>query len=259
MKKHKPEILYGEMAHDVLAEKIVNRLLTLIKEKHLKPGDRLPPERELAKMMKVGRPSLREALRALQMMNIIAKRQGSGNYITSLEPERLVEHLDIAFALDDSTYSDLFQARRIMESAIAGMAAQAITDEELGRMEESLEHAAAVVGDPGAFLEADMELHELILKAARNRILSVFMRIINKLGMLSRRRTGENPDVRRQTVRDHRLIVEALRRRDSRKAQEAMTAHLTNVERMMKKNAARKRSRTVPGNTADGIADLSNP
>ncbi len=235
MKKDKTEISYGEMAHDVLAEKIVNRLLTLIKEKHLRPGDRLPPERELALMMKVGRPSLREALRALQMMNIIANRQGSGNYITSLEPEQLVEHLDIAFALDDSTYSDLFQARRIMESAIAGMAAQAITDEELRWMEESLERAASVVSDSAAFLEADMELHDLILKAAKNRILSVFMRIVNKLGMLSRRRTGEHPGVRKQTVKDHRLIVEALRKRDSRRAQEAMTAHLRNVEKAMKK------------------------
>lgn len=241
MKKHKPEISYGEMAHDVLAEKIVNRLLTLIKEKHLRPGDRLPPERELALMMKVGRPSLREALRALQMMNIIANRQGSGNYITSLEPERLVEHLDIAFALDDSTYSDLFQARGIMESAIAGMAAQSITDEELRLMEESLERAAAVVGDSAAFLEADMELHDLILKAAKNRILSVFMRIINKLGMLSRRRTGEQLAIRKQTVKDHRLIVEALRRRDPRRAQEAITAHLRNVEKAMKKASVHAR------------------
>lgn len=106
----KPDISFGEMKRDILSEKIANRLLTLIKEKQLRPGDCLPPERELAQMMKVSRPSLREALRALQLMNIIKNRQGSGNYITALEPAKLVEHLDIVFALDNSTYQDL-QAR----------------------------------------------------------------------------------------------------------------------------------------------------
>ncbi len=234
MKKETAEIRYGELERDVLPEKIANRLLTLIKEKRLRPGDRLPPERELALMMKVSRPSLREALRALQMMNIIENRQGSGNYITALEPEELVEHLDIVFALDDSTYHDLFQARMILETSIAEMAALHITDAELLEMEESIRRASAVIDDPDAFLEADMELHEMIQRAAKNRILPVFMRTINKIGMLSRRKTGEHLDVRRRTVKDHRAIVDALRSRNPEKARRAMLAHLHTVEKKMK-------------------------
>jgi GntR family transcriptional regulator, transcriptional repressor for pyruvate dehydrogenase complex len=227
------DISYGEMERDILSEKIANRLLTLIKEKRLRPGDRLPPERDLALQMKVSRPSLREALRALQMMHIIENRQGSGNFVTSLEPELLVEHLDIVFALDDSTYHDLFQARGILETAIAEMAARNISDEELERMEESVTRASGLIDDPEAFLEADMELHGMILRASGNRVLPVFMRSINKISVMSRRRTGDYPEVRRQTSKDHRAIVAALRTRDPEKARHAMLAHLRNVEKKM--------------------------
>jgi len=236
MKIEKSNISYGEMERDSLSEKIANRLLTLIKQKQLRPGDRLPPERDLAQMMKVSRPSLREALRALKLMNIIENQQGSGNYITTLEPEQLVEHLDIVFALDDSTYQDLFQARRILETSIAEMAALHITDDELEKMEASIATANQIIDDPDAFLEADMELHDLILKAARNRILPVFMQSINKIGVLSRRKTGDDPEVRRQTVKDHRAIVKALKTRDPEKARQAMMAHLNHVEKKLMDN-----------------------
>jgi GntR family transcriptional repressor for pyruvate dehydrogenase complex len=237
------DIGFGEVDRSGLSEKIANRLLSLIKEKRLRPGDRLPPERELALMMKVSRPSLREALRALQLMNIIENRQGSGNYITSLEPEQLVEHLDIVFALDDSTYRDLFQARRILETGIAEMAALNITDEEVLRMEESLSKATAVIDDADAFLEADMELHAMILQAAGNRVLPVFMQSINKIGVLSRRRTGEDIGVRRQTVRDHRSIVAALKSRNPDKAKRAMMEHLGHVEAGMTKSTDNSKER----------------
>ena len=233
MPDKKSNITYGEMDRAVLSEQIANRLLTLIKEKQLRPGDRLLPERELAEMMKVSRPSLREALRALQIMNIIENRQGSGNYITALEPEQLVEHLDIVFALDDSTYHDLFQARRILETAIAEMAAEQITDDEIEQMEKSITQATEVIDDPDAFMEADMDLHGMILKAARNRIMPVFMQSINKISLFSRRRTGEDINVRKATVRDHRAIVKALRARDPEAAKEAMMQHLAHVEKKM--------------------------
>jgi GntR family transcriptional regulator, transcriptional repressor for pyruvate dehydrogenase complex len=230
----KSQISFGEMDRSGLSEKIANRLLTLIREKQLRPGDRLPPERALALMMKVSRPSLREALRALQLMNIVENRQGSGNYIASLEPAQLVEHLDIVFALDDSTYHDLFQARRILETGIAETAALNITDEEVALMEKSIERAGKLIGDPDAFLEADMELHNLIVKAAKNRILPAFMQSINKISVLSRRRTGEDIEVRRRTVKDHRAIVAALKERDPQKAKRAMMQHLAHVEKKMK-------------------------
>ena len=228
------DVPYEELRKDVLSERIAHSLLNLIKEKQLRPGDRLPPERELAVMMKVSRPSLREALRALQIMNIIDNRQGSGTYITSLEPERLIEHLDIIFTLNDTTYNELFEARKILEAGVAGLAARDITDETIGELELCLESAQAVIDDAEAFLEIDLDLHRKILESTGNTILSLFMRSISQLSIYSRRRTGERLDVRRQTVEDHRAIVQALKSRDPAAARGAMIDHLSHIEQAMK-------------------------
>jgi GntR family transcriptional repressor for pyruvate dehydrogenase complex len=213
-----------------LAEEITSRVLELIKEKELKPGDKLPPERELAEMMSVSRPSLREALRALAIMNVIEIRQGDGTYVGSLEPQSLVAHLDFVLSLDDSTFIQLFEARKILEVGIAGLAAKTISDEELIDLQECLDRFAEHTDDPQQLLEADLELHQLIAEAARNPILIRVMASISQLGLASRSRTIAIPGVVEQTIKDHREIVRALEKRDQAAAEQAMLAHLENVE-----------------------------
>src|SRR5208337_926125 len=164
-------------------ELIVQKLLELIRIRSLKSGDKLPSERGLSELMKVSRPSLREALKSLEMMSIIRIRQGSGAFVNKLEPESVVEHLDIVFTLDDTLYHDLYKARRVLESAIAGIAAELITDEELVEIESNIEKAARAVRKPQEFLALDFQLHSLILKASKNRILPVFIQSINKLNL----------------------------------------------------------------------------
>jgi len=235
------EDLFGAMERETLSMRIARNILALIKERHLRPGDRLPSERELAGMMRVSRPSLREALRALQIMNIIDNRQGSGNYIASLEPKKLVEHLDAVFTLDDSTYHDLFQARKILETGIAELAAANATASELEELEKMVEEAKKRVDDPEAFLRLDLELHNRILAAARNPILELFMSSVNQLSLYSRRRTAESPAVRQRTLRDHRAIVKALRSRDQAAARAEMFKHLSHVENGLEKVSGRER------------------
>lgn len=211
-------------------EIIVEKLIALIRDHSLAPGDRLPPERELALLMNISRPPLREALKALEIMNLIEIRQGSGAYVKKLEPEKVVEHLDIVFTMDDTLYHDLFKARRVLESAIARMAAENITDAELQTIRENVELAASKVTDGKRFLELDYQLHGLILSASRNRILPVFVQSINKLNLAVREKTNGHIEVRRSTLQDHQRILEALQQRDSEKAAKAMEEHLFNVE-----------------------------
>ncbi len=142
---------YGIVARDVLPERIAARLLSLIAERKLRPGDKLPSERDLAATMQVSRPSLREALRALAMLNIVEIRQGSGTYVSSLKPEVLIEHLDFVFALDDSTFAELLEARQMLEPGLAAAAATRATDEELARLRACVSRAAAHVDDPEVF------------------------------------------------------------------------------------------------------------
>jgi GntR family transcriptional repressor for pyruvate dehydrogenase complex len=219
----------------VIAEEISTQLLEMIRDKRLQPGQKLPPERELASQLNVSRPSLREALRALSIMNIIEVRQGDGTYVSSLEPEKLVEHLDFVFDLDDSTFLELIQARKIVESGIAALAAQRITPQEISLLEELQERSKKTVDDMASFLDVDLQLHAIITGAAGNPFLERFQSSISRLSLASRSRTAAIDSVRRQTVKDHQNIISALKMRDSEKASRAMLEHLSNVEAGLRK------------------------
>ena len=227
-------MIFGTFEKDVLPEKIVARILSLIKEKQLGPGDKLPPERELAAMMQVSRPSLRTALRALSHMKIIEIRQGAGTYVTSLDPQALMEPLGFVFSLDDSTFLQLLEARKILEVGIAGLAAQQITEEESAALEACLVRSAELVEDHEPFLQTDRELHARITEASRNPILIRFMQSISKLDLAGRRRTSDIPGMTAQSLEDHRVIVAALKAHDPEAARQAMLQHLRNVEQKFK-------------------------
>ncbi len=221
---------FGVFKKSSISEDIVDNLLTLIRERELRPGDKLPPERELATMMQVSRPSLREALRALAIMNVIEIRQGDGTYVTSLEPKLLMSHLDFVFALTDTALLELFEARRILEPSMAALAAVRITDAELAELGECLDRSLKLADDPEAFAAADLELHERIAAAAGNNILERYMVGISQLGRVSRRRTVALPGMIAQTVQDHLAIVAAMQARDAVAARQAMLDHLAHVE-----------------------------
>jgi GntR family transcriptional repressor for pyruvate dehydrogenase complex len=184
--------------------------------------------------MQVSRPSLREALQALAIMNIIEMRQGDGTYVTSLEPELLVEPLDFVFSLNDSTLLELFEARKIVEVGIVALAAQRITAAEIQELETCLEKSLKASDNPRAFLEADLELHKRIVTAAQNPLLGRFMDSISQLGLVSRSRTTEIPGLIKQSAADHQAIVAALKAHDPEAARQAMLRHLDNVERKLK-------------------------
>jgi GntR family transcriptional repressor for pyruvate dehydrogenase complex len=231
--KSKSTVEFGTFQRSNLSEQIAERIISMIKEQQLKPGDLLPPERELAETMGVSRPSLREALRALSIMNIIENRQGSGTFVASLEPERLIEHLDVVFSLDDSTFQELFEARRIIEVGIAGIAAEMCKPED--EIELNSIHLKSVesVNDSKTFMDSDLDLHNKILQITRNPILNLFMRSVTKLSIMSRRRTNEYPDVRQQTVLDHSKIIQAIVSHNSEEAKNAMKEHLDHVEKKL--------------------------
>jgi GntR family transcriptional regulator, transcriptional repressor for pyruvate dehydrogenase complex len=233
--------LFGPFKRSAISEDIVENLMSLIRERELRPGDKLPPERELAAMMQVSRPSLREALRALAIMNIIEIRQGDGTYVTSLEPELLMSHLDFVFVLADATFLELFEARKILEPGIVAMAATRISDSEIAKLEDCVARSLELVDDYPAFVRTDVEMHETIARAARNSILERVMASISHLGRVSRLRTVQLPGVPHRSVHDHLMIIQALKAHDPVEARKAMLRHLENVERELMELAQQDR------------------
>jgi GntR family transcriptional repressor for pyruvate dehydrogenase complex len=224
-------IPFGTIQRDALPDQIAARLITLIIDRELKAGDRLPPERELAVTMGVSRSSLREALRALAMLGVTEMRHGDGTYLTSLEPDVLMRPVGLVLSLSDAGLHELFEARKLVEPGLAELAAQRIdaaAAQELLRCAESSHEACKDAED---FMWHDIELHGLIARAADNAILSRLLDSIAGMGLASRRRTGRIADVRAQSATDHREIAAAIAAHDGEGAKAAMLRHLDNVER----------------------------
>src|SRR5690349_1962649 len=147
---------FGTFETEVLPDRIIDRILDLIKSKQLQPGDKLPPERELAEMMQVGRQTLRAALRALSAMDVLDIRRSSGIYITDLKPSTVIERLEFMFRMSESSISELFEARSALEITLIRLAAVRITSEELqqlqalaDKMEQEVDNVAVMnVADP---------------------------------------------------------------------------------------------------------------
>lgn len=221
---------FAVVDRSTLPEEIATRLLDLIKAEQLRPGDKLPAERELAAEMHVSRPVLREALRALAIMNVVEIRQGAGTYITALEPQQLVSHLEFVFSKDPVALSQVIETRRIVELGNVRLAAQRITPDELADLAALLRRLRDAVDDADRFAELDIAFHDAVCEAAGNFLLVQFMRIINTLGKVSRERTGAALTARKRALKDHEAILAALRAHDPAAAATAMEAHLVHVE-----------------------------
>ena len=219
-----------------VAEQVAQQLLGLIKSGNLKPGQQLPPERELATILDVSRPSLREALRALSLLGVINIRQGGGVYVSSLDPESLLGPLHFFITLNDHNLDSLFDARILIESAITGLAASRITPDQLSDLKAIVKEAAASLDDPGKFIETDVAFHRAIFDAADNSFLVRVATSLHVLGRASREITGYLPGVLETSLADHRRILKAIATLDSQKAEAAMKKHLKNVKAAYEKN-----------------------
>jgi GntR family transcriptional repressor for pyruvate dehydrogenase complex len=225
---------FAVVSRSTLPEEIANRLLKLIKEQELRPGDKLPAERNLARMMDVSRPVVREALRALALMRVVDIRRGNGTYITSLEPTQLIAHLDFVFSKDSVALVQLLEARRVVEVGNVRLAALRVTEDEVAELQDLVLSLANWIDDPERFSELDIAFHNAVCTAANNFLLSQFMNIVSTLGRVSRERTGGLREVREAALRDHRRLLEALRAHDPDAAERAMLDHLDHVEERLR-------------------------
>ncbi|MBL8550568.1 MAG: FadR family transcriptional regulator [Hyphomonadaceae bacterium] len=221
----------GPIERQQVAHQVALRLLDLVKSGELRVGEQLPPERVLAGQLEVSRSSLREALRALSLLGVVNIRHGGGVFVSSLSPEALLAPLDFFISLNTENMEALFEARMLIESALAGMAARAITPQQLGRLEGCLRASERAMGDAAQFIRIDVDFHHTIFEAADNVILVKIARGLHSLGRASREITGRLPGVPKRSYADHRKIFAALQARDESAARAAMEKHLVNVRR----------------------------
>lgn len=214
-----------------VAEQVAKKLLDLVRTKSLKPGDQLPTERELAAFMQVSRPSVREALRGLQILGVLKTRQGGGVYVSSLDASDLLSPLQLLITLNAANVDALYEARLIIDGRIGRMAAERIEAGDIDRLKKLLVVQRDLITDPLGFRVSDSEFHRVIMEATGNPFLIQISSSLYVLGMEYRRVAAETPGVTRQSYADHEVIVAALEARDPEAAGKAMEVHMTNVHR----------------------------
>jgi len=189
----------------------------------------LPPERELALMLNVGRPAVREAIRGLAVLGLLRIRHGEGTFVGSLVLRELLEPLELLIELNAGTLDALFDARLILESGVAALAASRISDADLTRLEACVADASSHLSNPESFAAADMAFHETIVDACGNALLESITGSLYMLGKKSRQITSLVPGQLEHSLDDHRQILAALKQRDPELAAQAMRHHLTRV------------------------------
>ena len=223
----------GPIKSTRIYEEIVRQVKQLIAEGRFKSGDRLPPERELAEKFVVSRTSVREALRALESLGLIDIRPGEGTFVREVSIDALVGPLALVMTSQREAIGELFEARRVLEPAIAALAASRATPDEVQEMERILDDQAREIAAGRTGLAQDAAFHAAVGTAAHNRAITRVVHAIMDLLTQSREESLNTPGRPTRSHQDHRRIVEAITRRDSGAARQAMLDHLVAVEALV--------------------------
>jgi DNA-binding FadR family transcriptional regulator len=217
-----------------VADDGISQLKSMILSGELTAGQRLPPERELAELLGVSRPTLREAVRALISLNILESRHGHGTYVTSLDPALLAQPIDFILQLHAGSLAQLVEARKIIEPPLTRLATERATPEQLAALEALLRSRQAA-DDPSApdwkrSAEIDIEFHRVIAEMSGNLVLATFLNSIKALSRASRAQSQQHfshdPGV---GARDLSEILAAMQARDPDAAESAMQKHMDRI------------------------------
>lgn len=222
-------------------EQVVAFVRALIDRGRLRPGDRLPAERELATQIGVSRPSVRAGLHALAAMGVVRSRHGSGTYIPDGPPLLGSEPLSFLAALHGFAREEMYEARRILEVEAAGLAADRATADHVATLADEVAGLFANRDNPNAFLVHDINFHRAVADAAGNPIVAALVHMVSALYYERRRETAaraSDSDLR-DAAEAHRRIYQSIRARDAAAARRAMNDHLLQAARYQAQEQAR--------------------
>lgn len=211
---------------DRLYIKVANQLSQLIAEGKIKPGQKFPAERDLAERLGVSRPTIREAMIALELQGVIEIRTGSGIYVTKKKPRLEVKDKGIG-------PFEILETRMLLETEACALAAERITDQQIAQLWEAYREMEEEEKQENASETADWKFHNIIASACQNSAIYAVVDWLWELRNQSELHTSFSARIRDEGVHpileDHRAIIEALEKRDPEAARAAMQKHLENA------------------------------
>jgi GntR family transcriptional repressor for pyruvate dehydrogenase complex len=215
-----------------LTDEAITKLRGMIQSGDLAPGDRLPPENQLAVQMGISRSGVREAVKVLEAARVLEVRRGDGTFVTSLAPKLLLEGVGFAVELlQGDTLLEVMEVRRLLEPAATGLAAQRIADEQLDELAAALQNMRDTATDPEMLMQADITFHRIVIASTGNETLTSLLDGL--AGRTVRARIWRGlvlGSVTQTTIDEHRAIYDALRGRDPFLAQSAALLHVNTSE-----------------------------
>lgn len=224
----------------VAAELVVAYVRQLIESGEFSAGQKLPPEREMADRIGVSRSSVRAGLQSLATVGVVTSRRGAGTFVSDGPPLLDINPLPLFAALHGIPEHELFEARRVLEIDLAGLAAERASGEQLAAMAEEVMEMFASMEDRQRFLVHDIRFHRAVAAGARNPLLGALMEMVADLFYDQRRVTVDRWQGAEEAAEHHRRIYQAIRAGDATKARQEMDSHLRwaqeNQELELKKN-----------------------
>lgn len=209
-----------------LFESVMEKVEDYFRSKRLRPGSKLPTERELAATFGVSRHTLREVLKALNLFGIIRSRAGDGTYVQRSFVKLMSKAIQLSSLLDDVDFLDLLEARMTIEPALARIAANKVRRDHLDLLRREIQAMELNLGKLEGYVEHEIAFHNLIIAAADSPVLRSVMDAIGGL-LMKARLTITSEGINRDNLAVHVRILEAIEARDPEGAYQAMAYHLS--------------------------------
>lgn len=209
-------------------EQVIEQIKSKIKSGEIKKGDKLPSEREMSELIGVSRTSVREAIRALEVVGLVESKQGAGNYIKTNFDNSLFEPLSVMFMLQESSVKEMYDLRETLELECAKLSAQNIEDNELALLTAIVDRMY-LAGSEEESLELDIKFHYLIAKTSRNvlliNMLDVISQLMDEFIQKSRMQILHEGNTKESLLEIHENLLRALKCKDEAKVCNAMKEH----------------------------------
>ncbi|MBY6062118.1 FadR/GntR family transcriptional regulator [Microbacterium esteraromaticum] len=222
-----------------VTDEAIEKIKAMIVSGELGPGDRLPPEKELAERLGLSRNSMREAVKALEVIRVLDVRRGDGTYVTSLEPHLLLEAITFVVDMhDDDSLLELFAVRRILESQATALAAGHAGADDAAALLDEVNAVDAQTVSIDDLVAHDTHFHSQVVGLAGNGYLASLIDGLSSQTIRARvwRGLTEQGAVER-TLSEHRAIAEAIANHDATLAASLASAHVAGVERWLRQAA----------------------
>ena len=229
--------MYEPIERRKVYELIAEQLLSQISERRLQPGDVVPPERELTKLYRAGRSSVREALRMLESRGLI-EPIGNGSFVVAGYTNPLNNSLRLLMSLDEASMHDIYELRRIVECEAAALAAERRADEHIERMDSAIEEMRqGLIAESGErYIDGDLRFHLVIAEATNNRLILHSMgalREVIRRALISIFLIPQSPE---RSLEQHKAIRAAIADGNPERARAEMRDHLVRVEADVDRN-----------------------